>query len=54
MMKEVRFDIWCQTCKHRGTVETDDPCNECLGCPFNEDSTKPVFWKERQNEKNGR
>lgn len=53
MMKEVRFDIWCESCLHKGTRETDDPCNDCLNCPFNVDSTKPVFWKEKDDGKHG-
>lgn len=48
MPKEVRFDIWCPKCKYEDTVETDDPCNECLAKSDNEDSTKPIFFKDNK------
>ena len=43
--KEVFFWEYCKTCKHYSTPETDDPCNECLGEPANENSHKPVYWE---------
>lgn len=48
--KEVYFDQYCKTCKY--AVEFDDygnlleVCEECLACPSNIDSHKPVNWKE--------
>lgn len=44
--KEVRFDKWCRSCKYRFRNETEDPCNNCLDNPSNEDSTKPVEYKK--------
>lgn len=46
-LKEVRFDIWCQQCKHFNKLENEEPCYECLVEPANVDSTRPVnFEKE--------
>lgn len=45
-VKEVRFDVWCSTCKNCAVKETDDPCNECLAQGCNEDSTKPILWEQ--------
>ena len=45
-LKEVRFDIWCQKCKNYKTPETDDPCNECLDYPANENSHRPLLFEE--------
>ena len=44
--KEVFFHEYCPKCKHKDTVETDDPCNECLDNGANLDSHKPVNFKE--------
>ena len=46
MKKEVYFGDYCPNCKYRDIEETDDPCNECLNEPSNEDSHKPVRWKK--------
>ena len=45
--KEVRFDIFCQTCKYRDLKEFMDPCNECLDYPVNENTAQPVCYKEK-------
>lgn len=45
--REVRFDIWCDKCKHKDTPESEDPCDECLGYPSNTQSEKPVKWEEK-------
>ena len=44
--QEVRFDIYCSKCKYKVLDEKQDPCNECLAMPMNEDTQKPVFFKE--------
>lgn len=44
--KEVYFDVYCQKCKHRETKEICDPCNECLGEPVNNYSSKPLYFEE--------
>lgn len=43
--KEVYFYTYCNTCKYLLTLDSEDPCNECLTCPVNTDSHKPVNWK---------
>ena len=40
--KIVRFDIWCERCKHFQEDEDNDACYECLHEPMNFESTKPV------------
>ena len=45
--KEVFFNEYCPKCKNHDTVETDDPCNECLNEPCNENSHKPVRWEDK-------
>lgn len=42
---EVRFDIWCKSCKHHDTPENKDPCVSCLDNPMNVDSSKPVYYE---------
>lgn len=42
--KEVYFDQYCKTCKHKDVDEVKDPCNECLGEPCNLHSHKPVNY----------
>lgn len=44
--KEVRFDIYCPSCKHRKLNEDEDPCYDCLGEPVNQYSHKPVYYEE--------
>lgn len=43
--KEVYFWEYCKTCEHRDTPEDQDPCNDCLNEPSNENSHKPVYWR---------
>lgn len=44
-LKLVDFTKWCPKCKYEKVDETEEPCNECLAYPANEDSTKPVNWE---------
>ena len=44
--KEVRYDLYCRTCKHKDTPQADDPCDECLSTPMNDGSVKPVNYME--------
>lgn len=46
--KEVYFGEYCHKCEYEEMAEWDDPCFECLNCPVNIDSHKPVKWKERK------
>lgn len=46
--KEVLFYKFCSKCKNKDTKETEMPCDECLEYPYNEDSTKPIHFKEAE------
>ena len=46
MIKEVRFDIYCKKCENWTKSASNDPCNECLGTPSNDDTHKPAFFKQ--------
>lgn len=45
-MKEVYFDQYCKTCKHKNLKEHEEPCAECLDEGANQNSHKPVRWEE--------
>lgn len=47
-MKEVCFNEYCKTCKYEAKSDHEGPCNECLDYPANENSHKPVGWKEKK------
>ena len=44
--RECLFNIYCKTCKYEDVEDVEDPCNECLGEPFNLNSHKPVNYEE--------
>jgi len=46
--KEVDFRVYCPKCKDYTLPEDQDPCNICLGYGSNEDSHKPVFYREKE------
>lgn len=48
--KEVRFDIYCKKCKHYNKSESEDPCFDCLDQGWNEDSYKPIYFEDKENE----
>ena len=43
--KEVRFDIYCTSCKHALLDDTEEPCAECLDNTANLYSNRPVKWE---------
>lgn len=45
--KEVNFRLYCPKCKHYEDKETDEPCNTCLTQGWNENSHKPINYKEK-------
>ena len=47
--REVYFSLYCHQCKDEKTNDTDDPCNECLAHPFNINSHKPLYFKEKED-----
>lgn len=49
--KIVDFERYCATCKYSAVTEDENglmdlPCDECLAHPVNEDSQKPIYYKE--------
>lgn len=44
--KIVDFNKYCNICQHKFTKDTEEPCNECLTHPTNENSYKPINYKE--------
>ena len=48
MEKEVYFGEYCKTCENEKKKEEDDPCYDCLNNPVNEDSHKPIHYKEKE------
>lgn len=44
---EVDFKKYCAKCVHRNLNEAQEPCNTCLDYPLNQDSTKPINFKEK-------
>lgn len=49
--KEVYYDQYCETCKHKDVKDTDEPCNECLDKPINLHSHRPVNWVKNNKKK---
>lgn len=44
--KEVYFSDYCKMCIHCNKDDAEDPCNECLTQGWNENSHKPIKFKE--------
>lgn len=47
--KEVRFDKYCKLCQYYEKSEAEDPCWDCLNQGWNEDSNKPILFKEKES-----
>lgn len=45
--KEVYYDIYCETCKHKDAKEWEEPCNECIDNFVNLYSHKPINYVEQ-------
>lgn len=43
--REVLFNEYCKYCIHYNKPESEKPCDECLDCPVNIDTAKPVKFK---------
>lgn len=43
---EVHFDIYCPRCLDWGTSEWKEPCDRCLSTPVNEDSRRPLYFRQ--------
>lgn len=46
--KEVRFDLYCNKCKHKDCKENEAPCDECLAEPTKYASEKPIKFEEKE------
>jgi hypothetical protein len=46
--KIVKFNEWCEKCKYFKTKEEDEPCRECLQWAVNQQSHKPINYKEEK------
>lgn len=44
--KEVYYHKYCPKCLYSETPEEEDPCDECLSQGWNENSHKPINFKE--------
>ena len=51
-LKEVRFDIYCATCKYQNldvdqvdVTKSTEPCNTCLETGMREGTEKPEYWE---------
>lgn len=49
-IKIVEFDKWCYKCNYFEKREDEDPCCDCLNQGWNEDSHKPIRFKEKSEE----
>lgn len=47
-IKEVRFDQYCPKCEHWEKSEAEDPCYDCLNQGWNDESHKPIMFKEKE------
>lgn len=46
--KEVYFSEYCERCAYFKNGENEDPCDDCLNHPYNDDSHKPVRWEAKE------
>lgn len=44
--KEVYYEQYCSSCKHKDLAENEKPCRYCLAEPINLYSHKPTQWEE--------
>lgn len=44
--KIVFFEQYCPRCKYEDREENEDPCWDCLDCPINQDTHRPVKFEE--------
>lgn len=47
-IKEVRFDQYCPKCENWEKSEAEDPCYDCLNQGWNDESHKPIMFKEKE------
>lgn len=44
--KEVKFGWYCPDCKYYIYDENENPCEECLSYPYNDNSIRPVLFEK--------
>lgn len=44
----VEFDKYCDRCVNRDKKETEEPCIRCIAEPVNQDSRRPVYFKDAE------
>lgn len=49
--KEVLFGKFCPVCEFAERSENHEPCDDCLDQPTNQDSHKPICFKEKSTDK---
>lgn len=47
-LKLVEYEKYCNTCKHKDSPDTEDPCDSCLLECAVEDSHKPVNYEKEE------
>ena len=47
-LRMVEFWRYCETCEYKELDENKEPCEECLDHPWNEYTSKPINWKEKE------
>lgn len=46
-LKEVRFDLYCKTCKYWNEGKEIPYCDNCLEESVREGTIKPLKWEEK-------
>ena len=46
--KECYYTNYCHQCKWYKQPEAEEPCNECLGRPWNINSHKPINFEAKE------
>lgn len=47
--KIVEYDKYCSKCEYEHLNGDGEPCNTCLTYPTNENSRKPIMFKEKKD-----
>lgn len=45
----VQFDKYCKDCKYFEVFESEDPCDDCLSQPTNQNSYRPVRFVKKED-----
>ena len=49
-LREVKFNWYCQSCKHQNLKGSEQPCNTCLDHPLNYYTEKPVKYEKEKKD----